>query len=178
MGHLITTSYQSPVASLQFHCGFSRETELGTGNWKLLFRRQDDPYIRARIPGAALVVTQHGQHSESRPLEPSGQLRHRQGSEGQGKPEHPALTSPLRAILLIEDGQPACAILTDGLDQRERGVATLTSREARSISILFPLRQIGDHVDGKQSTAPENPRDRGKRPGQIPFVSERLKDAV
>src|SRR3982750_1456015 len=114
MGHLITTTYQSPVASLQFHCGFSRETELETGNWKLetgnwklLLLCQDDPYIRARIPGAALVVTQHGKHSESRPLEPPGQLRHRQGSEGQGKPEHPALMSPLRAILLIEDGQPA-----------------------------------------------------------------------
>src|SRR6476660_2296759 len=103
------TRFQFPVPS--FHCRPHWELwELPTGDRKLLFLllcRQDDPDIRARIPGAALVVTENGKHSESRPLQPARQLRHREGAKGQGKPEHPALTSPSRAILLVEDGQPA-----------------------------------------------------------------------
>ena len=95
----LTTSHPFPVSSSQFSLSSSLGT-LGTANWRpetsrsYSFRRQDDPDIRARIPGASLVVTEHGQHAESRPLEPARQLRHREGAKGQGKPDTPGAHLP------------------------------------------------------------------------------------
>src|SRR6478609_887572 len=39
---------------------------------------QDDPDVRARIPGASAVVAEHGFHGKTRPFEAASHLRERQ----------------------------------------------------------------------------------------------------
>src|SRR5262245_55448350 len=80
---------------------------------------QDDPDIRALIPGASAVVAKHGFHGKPRTFEAARHLRDRERpeSELEAMGRGPA-AAPLE-ILLFERRQRAPAILPDRLDQRQ-----------------------------------------------------------
>src|SRR5262245_17130071 len=139
---------------------------------------QDDPDIRALVPGASAVVAEHGFHQETRTLEAARHLRDRERPEGEleamgsGPP-----AAPLQ-ISLLERRQGTPAVLANRLDEREVRAAHGFASELNLIPVLAPIRYVRDEVDAEGPTTSKDTRDRRERSGQVAFTNERLKDAV
>src|SRR5262245_28033875 len=90
----------------------------------------------------------------------------------------PSLRALPCPILLVEDCEPARAILPNRFYEGQRRVAAVATGQADAIAILVPLRQIRDDVDREESAALEDAGHRFERALQITFAGQRLQNAV
>src|SRR5204863_2477820 len=83
-----------------------------------------------------------------------------------------------RRVALIEDCEPAPAILAHGFD--EMHARSCAHRAAqRSLAFVFgPVRQVRHEIDAETAAACEDAVDRRERGGEIALAHERLQDPV
>src|SRR5215831_4472153 len=119
---------------------------------------QDDPDIRARIPGSSAVVAEHGFDRKTRTFEPVGHLRDRQRPKGQLEPMGRGRPTAALEISLLECRQRAPAILADRLNQRQMRAAGGLASQLDLIPIFAPVRHVGHQIDAERPAAPEHTR--------------------
>src|SRR6185312_7980216 len=139
---------------------------------------QDDPDIRARIPGPSVIVAEHVFHGKPGALEAGAHLPDAQRAERELETMGRRTRAAALDVPLIEGRQVPPWILTDRFDKLHGRAARHPAAKLHLVPVLAPLRDVGHEVDGERAAAFEDARDRRQRVLQIALANQRLENAV
>ena len=136
--------------------------------------RQEDPDVRARVPGPAAIVAQHGFDAKSGAFDPARHLRDGQRTEGQIEAMFASAAAPAFDVPLFERREPPPGILPDRFHQCQVRPSSCPPHELDLVRIFAPVRDVGNQIDAKCTATPNDARDRLERGAEIALADESL----